>query len=147
MSAPFCSHDHGQQTPDYETDPKFATSENTSSSPHVENGHIGIDSPPTSPLPGHEMSDPSAILNSAFNRDNIEVVKLLIEAESQAEDYPRQLLDIMTDLYGDLQDELVEEVLVDDSTEGRPPVVDMLCLLGLVIEGYKRLMIEGNAGY
>lgn len=72
-------------------------------------------------------------MRQTFSDDTASVVELLIEAESRAEDYPRPLLDIMTDLYSDLEDELLEEILCEDSDEGTPPVVNMLRLMGIMI--------------
>lgn len=91
-------------------------------------------SPPNAPLPGHKICVPSENFRQVFNGDTVLAVKLLIEAETEAEDYPRHLLDIMTVLRGSLEEELMKEVVRCDPEEGRPLVVNMLRLLGLMIE-------------
>ncbi|KAI5361913.1 hypothetical protein Slin15195_G055630 [Septoria linicola] len=75
---------------------------------------------------------PAAFYKQIFSDDTALAVELLLQAEKDAEVYPRPLLDIAEVLFSELEDEMVEEILCGE--EARPPVVDMLRLIGVVIE-------------
>ncbi|KXS98749.1 hypothetical protein AC578_9051 [Pseudocercospora eumusae] len=71
----------------------------------------------------------SGIYHVKFDDDCAYQLQLLLEMERDSEDYPRQWLHVATDLQGELEDDLMLEIMYGDPNEGRPKEVDWLALL------------------
>ncbi|KAF7189487.1 hypothetical protein HII31_09127 [Pseudocercospora fuligena] len=71
----------------------------------------------------------SGIYYVKFDDDCAYQLQLLLEMEMDSEDYPRQWLHVATDLQGELEDDLMFEIMYGDPHEGRPKEVDWLALL------------------